>query len=119
MKPITPDEVVSAKRDSLPQEVLEAFNEMIASSWNGSYSHFKTKEVVAVILEKMNYGKITQPIIKSDELFENHWLDVEDIYRKAGWKVVYDNPAYNETYDATYKFSKPSGRDTPMPGGYI
>ena len=39
-------------------------------------------------------------------IFSNHWLDVEDIYRKQGWKVVYDSPGYDESYDAYYEFRK-------------
>ena len=30
--------------------------------------------------------------------------DIEDIFREAGWKVTYDKPAYNESYDAYFKF---------------
>ena len=37
-------------------------------------------------------------------IFEKHWLDFEDIYRKAGWFVNFDKPAYNETYDAFFEF---------------
>ncbi len=105
MKPITPDEVVSAKRDSFPHEVLEAFNEMIASEWNGTSSYFKTKDVTALILSKMSTTEWPERVTES-KLFNNHWLDVEDIYRKVGWEVTYDNPGYNETYDASFKFSK-------------
>ena len=34
------------------------------------------------------------------------WLDVEGIYRKAGWDVEYDSPGYCEDYPATFKFRK-------------
>jgi hypothetical protein len=37
-------------------------------------------------------------------IFEKGLLDVETVYERAGWKVTYDKPAYNETYPATFRF---------------
>ena len=31
------------------------------------------------------------PFTKTD-IFRRHWLDIEDIYRDAGWQVTYDKP---------------------------
>lgn len=39
-------------------------------------------------------------------IFDKHWLDIEDTYRKAGWNVEYDKPGYCENYDAYFVFSK-------------
>lgn len=39
-----------------------------------------------------------------NQLIKEKWLDIEDHYRKAGWKVTYDKPAYCENYDAYFKF---------------
>ena len=40
----------------------------------------------------------------------NSWVqgvwDFEPIYEKAGWKVSYDGPGYNESYDGYYIFKK-------------
>ena len=99
VKPITPGEVTQKKAESLPPEVLEAFNELIAENWDGRESTFKLSEAVARIRKKVTVPKGESPGDKG-------WLDIEDIYRKAGWKVEYDQPAYNETYPATYTFSK-------------
>ena len=33
-------------------------------------------------------------------------MDFEDLYRKSGWSVSYDKPAYNENYDAFLIFNK-------------
>lgn len=111
VKPITPAEVVNKKKEQLPSEVIEAFNEMIAQNWSGGYSKFKQKDVVNVIVGKLQSARVVDMEMPSGsvieaEIYAKHWLDVEDIYRKAGWKVVYDKPAYNETYDATFEFSK-------------
>lgn len=101
--PITPEEAADYKRTVvIPEKVFEAFNELIATHWNGRTARFRQDDVVRLILKKYGRSKtVTRPSI-----FANHWLDVEPIYREAGWKVVYDSPAYNETYDATFEFSK-------------
>ena len=97
VKPITPKEALKLKASTFPDGVIEAFNEVIAKNLDQGYSTFKQKEVLKAIALKMG---ATQ-----DATCENGWLDVEDIYRKAGWVVEYDKPAYNESYDATFTFS--------------
>ena len=77
---------------------METFNEFITEKWNGSSSTFKQCDLVKVIREKLK--------LKPNDhvIFDKHWLDVEDIFRDAGWRVYYDKPGYNETYDATFEF---------------
>jgi hypothetical protein len=96
-KPITPIEVVSLKETLIPNEVFDAFNELIAKKWNGRSATIKQNEVVKLITGKMQ--------LQDDSiLYDNHWLDIETVYREAGWVVSYDKPAYNESYEATFKF---------------
>lgn len=97
-KPITPDEVVSEQQQNIPSEVFDAFNALIAKHWNGGAASFAASEAANLIASKMNLSR--------SEVFDNKYLDVESVYRKSGWKVTYDAPAYNETYEATFTFSK-------------
>ena len=96
--PITPEEVIERKQKEIPDDVFEVFNALIAKKFDGNSSHIKQKHVVEMLVDR-GY--------KSTTIFDEHWLDVEDIYRKAGWEVKYDKPAYNENYDAYFVFSKP------------
>lgn len=64
---------------------------MIVRKWNGSSASFKQDEIVEVIIEKMG-GKFKS----REELFGNHWLDVEPLYIRAGWFVKFDKPSYFE-----------------------
>lgn len=98
-KPITPDEVVSKKAESIPPAVVEAFNELVAEKWDGTRAIVTVQDAVSRILKK-------NPTIAPGSIFDNHWLDVEGVYRKAGWVVSYDQPAYNESYLAHFVFSK-------------
>ena len=97
VKPINPDEVVEQKKACIPDAVIEAFNDEIARRFLGNSATVKQDDVLARIQEKG---------IERGMVFDNGWLDVEDIYRKAGWEVFYDKPGYNETYASTFKFTR-------------
>ncbi len=96
-KPITPKDATLLKVSTIPDAVFEAFNELIAENFDGHSSCFTEKKVVAHIVKKG---------ISSKTAYDNHWLDVEPLYEKAGWKVEYDKPGFNESYDATFTFTK-------------
>lgn len=101
---ITPGQVVDAKENQIPDEVFAAFDELIAKDFNQGYATVMQNEVLLLALKKLKaagHRRMTRQII-----FDNHWLDVEAIYRKRGWAVEYDKPAYNETYEANFKFKK-------------
>lgn len=98
VKPINPnDDLIKLKFALIPDAVFEVFNMLIAQKWDGYSSFVKQKDVVAALKAKG---------FAESEIYEGHWLDVEDSYRAEGWKVVYDRPGYCESYDASFKFSK-------------
>jgi hypothetical protein len=97
VKPVTPDDVVALKGKIIPDVIIETFNEAIARNFNGGYAAIYQREIVAMLNAKN---------ISTEEIFRNRWLDVEDIYREAGWKVDYDKPAWNESYEANFTFRK-------------
>ena len=104
VKPITPDEIVDRKREVIPDFVFEAFNYCIVEEWDGRSATVGQDEVIDYIMSLIEKEGIKD--VERQDLFDKHWLDIEDIYREAGWDVYYDKPAYNETYEATFKFSK-------------
>ena len=93
--PIKPSEV--AEKMIFPDEVMSAFNELIAAGFDGRQSVVKQDAVIKLIGEKN--PKFTPALV-----FASNWLNVEPVYRLHGWIVVYDKPAYNETYPATFTF---------------
>jgi len=102
--PIKPSDVVELKRKVvIPEKVFDAFNELIAKYWTGSSARFTQDEVMRLVLKK--FARTNNVTRRS--VYDNRWLDVEPIYREAGWKVVYDRPGYNESYEPTFAFSKP------------
>lgn len=94
-KPISPDEVAKLRENFIPEAIFKAFNELIVSRWDGRESSFTQEEVVAVAKK---LGHVVN--------YVNHELDVEDIYRAAGWIVEYNKPGYNEEYPAYFSFKR-------------
>jgi len=99
VKPITPDEVTSGRK--IPDEVIVAFNTLIEKNWDGERSVIGQRDAIDEILRNFS-GRI--PPMTKDYIFDNHYLDVEGIFSNVGWKVTFDKPAYNETYEATFTF---------------
>lgn len=97
--PISPNEVVEAKKNRLPDFVIEAFNQLIAKNWTGRSSRVLVRDAVSEIC-RLN------PSDGDFDPYKEGWLDVEPIYRGMGWTVEFDKPGYNESYEAYYLFSK-------------
>lgn len=102
VRPIKPGEVVKAKKETVfPDAVLQAFNELITLHFNGNHATIKQDDVIALIMAKMGFETKDR-----GKIFDNGWLDVEDVYRAEGWHVEYDKPGYNETYPSTFIFKR-------------
>jgi hypothetical protein len=104
--PVTPQEALNLKKENIPDYVFTAFNELISENLSNGRAKVEQPNVVARILQKAAIGNIE---ITRSEIFSKGWLDVEGIYRKAGWKVEYDKPGYNESYDAYFVFTGNKG----------
>ena len=101
MKPITPKEAKSKKNQSIPAFVIECFNEAIteALDLNGR-AVIQQEDILNRIIRHSEMPKA----IGRQGVFDRGWLDVEPIFRQAGWIVEYDKPAYCETYEPTFTF---------------
>lgn len=89
INPITPGTAVAHKRGLIPDEVIKAFNDLIAIHFDGNRAEFRQEEAVRAILES---GAVPD----RQGVFDRHWLDVEPVYRAAGWTVAYDKPGYDK-----------------------
>lgn len=98
MPPIKPDEVARKRAEAIPEKVLDAFNALIVENWNGHFSTFRMNSAAARVADAMG--------CTTAHVYEKKWLDVEEVFEGAGWKVEFDKPAYNEMYPATFTFRK-------------
>lgn len=95
-KPISPKEVVHI----IPDFVFDAVNALIRKKWNGKSATIRQNEIMDII----SSDDIDDPRPRRKTIYDNNWLDIEEHYRKAGWKVTYDKPGYNESYEAFFRF---------------
>ncbi|QJA43104.1 hypothetical protein [Phaeobacter phage MD18] len=95
--PLRPEDMPAAKAKVIPQSVFDAFDEEIARAWDGKSSVVMQEAVLTNIM--------TRNACTRDVVFSNKWLDVETVYRAAGWSVKYDKPGYCENYEASFVFS--------------
>jgi len=99
MKAITPNEVLENRERYIHPDIIKVVNEILSQRFiRNSVCKITVKE----IWEKFH---ILNPEFDKKLLFKEKHMDFEDVYRKSGWVVQYDGPAYNETYDAFFKFS--------------
>lgn len=98
MKPIKPSQV-KEKTPLIPDSIIECVNNMIENKWDGFESKFYQKDLLKEVLEK-------DKALSKEEIFQKKFLDFEYLFRKSGWIVAYDKPAYNETYEAFWIFRK-------------
>lgn len=101
-EPIKPSEV----KQIIPEFVIKGANECIQKHYHAleRRSHFTQDALIDCILKYKPNEEINR-----HTLFDNHWLDIEPIYRIAGWEVEYDKPAYCEDYPANFTFRIPKG----------
>lgn len=100
VNPITPAKAAELKIHSIPDVVIQAVNELLAEKYSPGTIHILQKEITARV-EQLD------PSVSINDMYKRNDFDFEPLFRKAGWKVNYDKPAYNESYEAVFKFSKP------------
>lgn len=108
VRPISPDDVAEYKAKIFPNYVIQAFNDLIASKSTGSGEiTIKQCDAITKIIE---YAGKQGVELERSKIFQEGWLNVEEIYRAAGWRVDYDKPSYCESYEAFFKFERKRDR---------
>jgi acyl carrier protein phosphodiesterase len=100
IKPIKPNEIQKIKNSKIPEWIINIVNEMLIEKWDGREARFTLKEVMNAVMAVAPEG------MTREHIYNNHWMDFEDLYRQEGWKVEFDKAAYNEDYDDFYRFTK-------------
>jgi hypothetical protein len=103
VRPITPDEAVSQKV-ALPSFVISAINKLLAEEFNHKKDIISIyqKDIINAIIGE---AELVGEHITKDEIYDKKYLDFEETYEEYGWNVVYDSPAYCESYEPYFKFS--------------
>jgi len=101
VQPISPKEALALHQNSIPDEMISAVNQLLIE---------RTTKSFKIILKQQEiwdrFVKITQGRYSRSEADDKKWFDFESCYEAAGWIVVYDAPAYNESYPPTFTFTR-------------
>lgn len=77
VEPIKPSSVAIKKAEAIPDEVIAVFNELIAEKWDGAQAVIRIGEAAKRVREKL-------PQTQRGQVFDKGWLNVAEVYRKAG-----------------------------------
>ena len=99
VKPISPSEILVNLDKIIPPVVIQTVNNLLMKYYRGGSLTILQDEIIKEI--KNLDGTITK-----DQIYNNKWLDFEELYRQSGWSVEYDKPGYNESYNARFIFKK-------------
>lgn len=99
VKPITPEEVSAQKMLKMPPAVIEAFNELISENYRNGRATIKLDDA---------YDRVGSMGVNVNDAERFGWMDVEPIYRDAGWNVTFEKSGFNEPGPSFYVFRKPS-----------
>ena len=108
MKPIKPDEVSAKKIEVINENMIKAVNDMIVMNWLNDSATFKQKDLVTHYFKVIGVNKTQKRVQK---LYDDNQLDIEPLFESVGWDVYYDRPAYNETYEPTFTFTRKTKRE--------
>ena len=81
----------------IPDVVVNAINSLIIEHYepNNKESRVKQEEILNKICnEETGYSH--------QYVFDHHFLDIEKLYSKYGWKVEYEAPSFGETSFKAY-----------------
>jgi len=102
MKPILPEEVQAKFNEKqIDPAMIDCANELLVKNWDGQAATINQKELVALYMKRVDRRYKSR-----QKLYDNNGVDIEDSFRRSGWSVEYDKPAYCETYDAYFTFRK-------------
>jgi hypothetical protein len=93
--PIKPSEVQDTLQ--IPPIVIDTINELIKMRMRNGYVDIPQSTIVEELVKRG---------LSQDDIFRNHWLDFESIYRNAGWEVIYDIPERGDSYESHVVFRK-------------
>lgn len=110
IKPFEPKDVLSlvaARKKDLPTAVVTAVNELLVEAFAKKARPEQvntdrieiTQEAVVTRILAHSAGTITR-----NQIFDDHLLDFETLFKDYGWNVVYHKAHYTESHDSFFTF---------------
>lgn len=101
-KPVTPDDIEREREQTPPpDEVIQAFNDLIRKHWNdlaGGQAIVTQDEAIEEI------GRLTGK--KRHVILAEGLLNIEAVYREAGWHVEYEKQLRGDEHPSRFIFRR-------------
>ena len=98
-KVYSPEDVLKKRVETIPDFVITAFNDLLTENYADEGTVIKQDDAISRILQYNKDDELTREII-----FKKRWLDIEPLYRRKGWKVDYEKPAFDERFEPYFIF---------------
>ena len=99
MKVYTPEDVLKKRVGTIPDYVIDAFNDLLTENYQEDETIIEQEDVIRKILEYSTDDELTR-----ETIFKKHYLDIENLYRNNGWEVDYEKPAFDELFEPFFIF---------------
>jgi hypothetical protein len=101
--PLSPENAKEAqllwRKTNIPQGVIAVFNEFLCQELDDDGNAIIDQDdIVPVVAERMGVDRSV--------VYAKKWLDIEDIFREAGWKVEYVKLPYYDPGSHYWTFAK-------------
>lgn len=103
VKPISPKQANVDFKSALDPLMIKAVNNLLTKDAHSNFIRIKQKDIVAEY-KRLHTVNGTEPL----DVFKTNQLEFEDIFKEAGWKVSYDKPGWDESYDPAFDFEAKS-----------
>lgn len=109
-KPFSPTDLQKeAESFKIPDYVIQAVNELLLESCKGlekipSTITIKELDIIEKALSIANKNRDESCYLNSNHLYENKFLNFEPTFKREGWLIERDAPAYYESYSTFYIF---------------
>lgn len=96
VKPITPSQVDKDRIVHIHPVMIKTINNLISERWNGTFAEIPQEDIIEEFLKSMHEGWGGR-----ERIFEEKYLNIEVIYRSAGWRVSLENSIINKVFTFT------------------
>ena len=97
-KPLSPEQVTRKSKENFPSIIFETFNKLLIKKAS------PLNDTIIIKQSDVLQNACGKGMLNREDIFDNHWLDVETYYEEVGWKVQYCKPPYFGTGEPYFTF---------------
>lgn len=112
VKPFSPLEAATAKKNVVPEELISAINQLLSERYKSGRGCIlilssEILELAESLISARGIGdcQSRSSSFPTSEWFKKGYMDFEPIYEAEGWIVKHTKPDYTESFEPYYEFT--------------